>query len=178
MPACGFLLACKPTIGAALWAAYPSRAAALGSVVFLAVSLMLLPSWPLEWFATLGEVPHVAPPVSYLGGPLLLLALLRWRRPEARLLAALACVPQTLMFYETLPLFLIVRTHAQGAILATGSWVALVASYSSSQPDLAPMARYIAERTLMGRWIVWDRRLQITSSILPRCWHPGRGRVA
>lgn len=48
------------------------------------------------------------------GGPFVLLALLKWRRPEARLLAALACIPQTPNLYEAIPLFLLVTTLAEG----------------------------------------------------------------
>jgi hypothetical protein len=54
---------------------------------------------------------------------LLLLALVRWRRPEARLLAALACVPQTSALNETLPLYLVARNRAQVAVLALLSYV-------------------------------------------------------
>jgi hypothetical protein len=46
-------------------------------------------------------------------GPVILLALLRWRRPEARLLVALAFVPQLLFWADQLPLFLIPRTRGE-----------------------------------------------------------------
>jgi hypothetical protein len=58
----------------------------------------------------------------------LLLALLRWRTPEGRLVAALACVPQTVGFYETVPLFLVARTRYQGYLLAALSYVAAFSS--------------------------------------------------
>ena len=50
---------------------------------------------------------HFAAVQTAAGIVALALALLRWRRPEARLLAALACVPQTMLPYEAVPLFLI-----------------------------------------------------------------------
>jgi hypothetical protein len=168
IPPLGFLLSCKPTIGAALWLAYPSAAAFISGLAFLILSLAIAPSWPWGWLATLNEVPHVTPPLAYAGGPLLLLALLRWRRPEARLLAALACTPQTLMFYETLPLFLVPRTNLQGLTLALGSWVALVASYAFSAVQVDPVARYLEERAVMGRWIVWAMYLPCLVMILRR----------
>jgi hypothetical protein len=65
-------------------------------------------------------------PVSLTGGPLLLLALTRWRRREARLLLVLACVPQTLMFYDQLPLWLIPRTRLQSATLGLLSLTGLI----------------------------------------------------
>ncbi|HEU5304214.1 MAG TPA: hypothetical protein VFU40_06170, partial [Gemmatimonadales bacterium] len=45
----------------------------------------------------------------------LLLGLLKWRRPDGRLLAALALVPQTTALYETLPLALLCRNRPQAA---------------------------------------------------------------
>ena len=49
----------------------------------------------------------------------MLLGLLRWRRPEGRLLAALAVIPQTTALYETLPLALLCRNRPQAAGFAT-----------------------------------------------------------
>ena len=110
----GAVFVAKPTIGFALGVAYlPTTTrrvlwAAVGGAAVLAVSLLLRPSWPAEWLAATAHAPHVLAPVTLLPiGPLLLLALLRWRRPEARLLVALACVPHTITLYETLPLFLV-----------------------------------------------------------------------
>src|SRR5262245_36410773 len=118
LPLWGFLLAAKPTVGTALWLAYPSKRAAIGAAGFLALSLVLLPSWPASWLAATAGVTHIRPPILYWGGPLILLALLRWRRPEARLLAALSCVPHTPELYESLYLFLVPSSLGQGALLA------------------------------------------------------------
>ena len=126
-PSLGWLLACKPTIGAALFAAYPTRRAALGICIFGIVSLLWLPAWPRDWIATLPSASHMSAPVTFVtaGGPLLLLALLRWRRPEARLIASLACIPHTTMLYEALPLFLVPQRWQEGVLLAGLSWVCL-----------------------------------------------------
>jgi hypothetical protein len=48
----------------------------------------------------------------------------KWRRPEARLLAALACIPQTPVLYEVVPLFLLVRTFREAAVLVVLTGVA------------------------------------------------------
>ena len=58
-------------------------------------------------------------------GVLALLCLTRWRRP-ARLVAALACVPQSMIPYETLPLYLVPRTWRESASLAVLSYVWLL----------------------------------------------------
>jgi len=124
-PAAGWLLACKPSLGLALFAAYPHLRTVIGITVFVAATIVALPTWPLDWLRRLPAAYHMTAPVTYVtaGGPLILLALLRWRRPEARLLVALACIPHTTMLYEALPLFLVARRWQEGALLSTLSWV-------------------------------------------------------
>ena len=56
-------------------------------------------------------------------GVLALLCLLRRRRPEARLVAVLACVPLNLVAYELVPLLLVPRIFEQAAILVGLSYV-------------------------------------------------------
>jgi hypothetical protein len=120
MPSLSFVLACKPTIGAAFFVAFPRWRTALIGAAFALATIVIYPKWIPEWLNTLSHTSHMNAPVAHLrvGGPLLLLALLRWRRPEARLLAALACIPQTTLLYETLPLFLVVRRWYEGVALA------------------------------------------------------------
>ncbi len=105
VPSLGWLLVCKPTVGFALWCAYPSRRALIPGAILVLLTVALRPSWPLEWLATLRSASHIRPLLVQPGGIVALLALLRWRRPEARLLAALVCVPQTALLYEAVPLF-------------------------------------------------------------------------
>jgi hypothetical protein len=52
-------------------------------------------------------------PITRVPGFLIVLALLRWRQPEARLLLALACVPQTSSWYETLMPMLVARSKRE-----------------------------------------------------------------
>jgi hypothetical protein len=123
LPAISWVWAAKPSVGAALFIAFPSRRALIGCLLLAGISLAVYPTWPLRWAEALRESNHVAP-ILRPGGVVLLLALIRWRQAEARLLAALACVPQTIGLYETLPLFLIPRTRWQGYSLAALSYVA------------------------------------------------------
>jgi hypothetical protein len=123
LPWLGFTWAAKPTVGASLFAAYPSRAAAWGAGAMVLVSFLAWPSWLGEWIDALRHTDHLRPLVVRPGGALLLLALLRWREPEARLLVALACVPQTAGLYESLPLFLIPREKSEGYLLAALSFL-------------------------------------------------------
>jgi hypothetical protein len=113
-PSLSWLLAVKPTMGLALWTAWPSRTAVLGGLLFVGISLLVWPGWVPEWLASVAKTPH-QPHLLRPGGFLLLLGLLRWRRPEGRLLATLCLVPQTTTLYETLPLALLCRSRAQAA---------------------------------------------------------------
>jgi hypothetical protein len=101
------------------------------------MSFVLRPTWVSEWMMLM-RTPHeyFLMPVTVLGGPLILLALLRWRRPEARLLAALACIPQTFSSYDALLLFLVVRTRRESLILVSLILVvtALIGAFGVSPP--------------------------------------------
>jgi hypothetical protein len=103
----------KPNIGAAIVAARADRRtiiwAVIGGSVLLALSFALQPLWVRDWLAAVHHDPFQRPAVLRSGGFLLLLAGLKWRRPEARLLLGLSLVPQTLGMYDALPLFFIPR---------------------------------------------------------------------
>ncbi len=116
-PWLSWILAVKPTTGFALWSGWPNRKAVIGGLLFVGVSLLVRPGWIPEWLAAVSRTPH-EPHLLRPGGFLLLLGLLRWRRPEARLLAALALVPQTTALYETLPLALLCRSRPEAAAFA------------------------------------------------------------
>jgi hypothetical protein len=117
VPGFGFLLVCKPTLGVALFAAYPTRNALVGGFLFTTLTLIVWPWWFPSWLASI-QTAHQAPALTFWGGPVVLLALLKWRRPEARLLVAMSCVPLTANLYEAVPLFLIVSSVKEGALLA------------------------------------------------------------
>lgn len=123
MPALAYLVPVKPNIGLAV-VAYEPTIHLLSKVVasaigFALLGLALLPSWPGDWLSVVRSAPHFTIPISHLGGPLLLLALLRWRRPEARLLVALSVVPQNMVIYATLPLFLIPKSFRESLVMTT-----------------------------------------------------------
>jgi hypothetical protein len=166
----GVLLSAKPTIGLAIFAARPTRIAVLGTVVLVAVSLAMMPSWPQDWLAALqhtslrthGGTPYFAP-VSTAGGVFVVLALLRWRRPEARLVFALACVPQTPLLYETVPLFLVPATITEGGVLWLGSWLAAL-WVSMAGPYDSDLARF----TVSARAIGWCMYLPCVVMLLRR----------
>jgi hypothetical protein len=124
-PWLGWLAPMKFTIGAAGAAYNLSRRYVLLASGVVLFSIAIWPWWPREWFAELSDVPgrwyHV--PILVPGGVLILLALLRWRRPEARLVAAMACIPQTMLYYDQLPLGLVALTYRQALFTAVLSYL-------------------------------------------------------
>jgi hypothetical protein len=117
------VLIVKPTVGLALWLRRPRWVTIVGAVIFLAASVILLPSWPMHlWDAR--HAIHRAP-VTRPFGFVLLLAWLRWRTPEGRLLGAMALVPHSTAIYEVLPLFLIARTRGEAGTLLGLSYLTL-----------------------------------------------------
>jgi hypothetical protein len=130
VPVLSVLFVAKPTIGLALFAARPSRWAIVGGLVFGGIAFALQPHWMTQWLDAIArndrawapDAPYRAP-IMLPGGIVALACLARWRRPEARLVAVLACIPQTLMLYETVPLFLVPRTFKETASLVTISYV-------------------------------------------------------
>ncbi len=123
-PSLGWLLVAKPTMGFALFTAYPRRSTVLWGAAMIALSFAIRPNWVSEWLHSVAtDSPHF-PHLLRPGGFLLLLGLLRWRRPEGRLLAALCLIPQTTALYETLPVALVVRDRRQAAVYATLTMIA------------------------------------------------------
>jgi hypothetical protein len=150
-PWLGFVWAAKPTIGAALFVGWPSKQALIGGVLLVLVSLAVMPSWPVEMWTRLGTAPHLIPIVARPGGVLLLLALLRWRQPAARMLSVLALVPHTTAMYEMLPLFLIPRNPREMAVLTILSQVAFKLATTFRPGDLH---QHLAE-TISRQWPFW-----------------------
>jgi hypothetical protein len=162
-PWLGFLFAVKPTIGLALLVAYPSRAAIYGAAAFGLLTIAIWPYWIPQWLANLPSITHMITPVTLWGGPLILLALLKWRRADARLLVACACVPQTPVLYEVVPLFLLVRNFREATLLVvlTGVVGKIVARTLSAEP-------YNAWMVANGQWMVWLVYLPCTAMVLFR----------
>jgi hypothetical protein len=121
MPWLGGLAVVKPSVGLATFIAYPSAKAAGLAATLVLVALLVQPSWPADWRHSLQTSPHLIIPALKPGGIILLAALGRWRRADARLLAVIACVPQTPSPYDLFPMALIPATLRQSLIMAI-SW--------------------------------------------------------
>jgi len=123
MPALCFFVPVKPQAGVPIVASASAPRAwialAAGFLILVAVSVLLLPSWPREWLALVAQRSgHMSPPILRLGGPLIALVLIRWRRREAWLILTMACVPQTWDWYNALPLLTVAATYRAAYLLS------------------------------------------------------------
>ncbi len=122
VPLAALVLAAKPNMAVAFVAGVRSWRqfrwiVGIGLAIGVA-SLIARPAWPLEWLMSLREMPRVVSPIMRPFGFLYALALLKWRRPEARLFLALVCVPQTPSLYDLLPLFIVTRSTREVLVLS------------------------------------------------------------
>ena len=167
------LLVAKPNIGLALASALfpaPRRAALLGALIggaLLVASFIVVPGWPATWRAALQGGTHFDAPVLRRGGVLVLVALARWRRAEARLLLGLALVPQTMLLYAALPLFAATGTLAETTLLALLSYIPFAV-----QVHAIGRVGFTVQTRLTGDWMVWCLYLPCLLMVLrrPHVW--------
>lgn len=130
MPPVAWILSAKPTLGLAMASGASSlrtiKYAGVGFIALLIVSLVLLPTWPAEWLSAVRHDVGMRPAITWMGGPIVLLAALRWRAPEARLLLMMGCIPTTASWYEALPLLLVGRTKRECQLLSLVSSVGYI----------------------------------------------------
>lgn len=96
---------------------------------FVAISVALLPSWPILWIRQ-GRLAEYAgrSPVLLGIGVLLLSAAFLWRDGRARLLLGMSLIAQR-YFYDQLLLFLIPRNATQMLVLLGASWAGALTAY-------------------------------------------------
>ena len=125
MPALAWVLSTKPNIGLAVAAGADYgdviKIAALG-LILPALSFVVAPGWVGAWRHATAQYDVFLPLVTRPFGALMLLAVVRWRRPEARILLALSLVPLNPALYEAVLVFCVPRRAVEGAGLAVLSW--------------------------------------------------------
>jgi hypothetical protein len=129
LPWLGWLAAAKPSTGLITTGAYFSLRRFVSNlllgVTLIGVSFAVWPRWPAEWLAALRATQHFVPLILRPGGVLLLLSLLCWRLPEARLLALSAVIPQTGAPYDALVLALVPCRRIEAIAFGLLSFAAL-----------------------------------------------------
>lgn len=113
----------KPTLGIPLGLNHLTLRGLVAAAVIGIVSLLILPSWPIDLLHNLelDAHRHTIPLLTLSGVPLLVAARC-WRRRPARLLLLLAAMPQRMLFYDQLPLLLIPETDWQMGIAVAAQW--------------------------------------------------------
>ena len=123
LPATRALAMLKPNIGLAIFAWRPAWRNVLIAAALFILPTLFWPTWPLHWLISVRSSPaHHAPALTGIGA-IGLLAALRWRRPEGRLLLAMTIVPHALFFYDELPLWLVAQTRREAMALTGLSWL-------------------------------------------------------
>jgi hypothetical protein len=103
--------------------------------------------------ATQTVLGHLSP-IMVPGGVVLVLALLRWRRPEARMLFVLSLVPQTMTFHDVLPVMLVANTFRQSLTLGLLSHTAFLLARKelTTETDMSTMFHNTAPLAL---WLMY-----------------------
>jgi hypothetical protein len=157
---------CKPQTGAAAISGLTSRrdflAALVSGGIALAVSFILLPDWYRDWVASLRSANVVLIPARYAIGAASLTVLVRWRRPEAWVIAVTALLPQTFMWYSGLMLLALASTYREAvvvSIISTLGYLTATLVVLSNPAHVGEIAWsiYLATTFLPIAVIVWSR---------------------
>jgi hypothetical protein len=132
----------KPQVGVPVIFTRLTRKGLLACAVAVALSLIWKPSWPALWFHQWQNYEHFVP-LLVLPGPILLLALVRYRDRDAQLLLWASAMPQR-WFFDTLTLWLIPRTRKQLLFTVLLSWGAGILRWNYTPHSF----------TQVGRWAV------------------------
>ena len=134
-----------------------------GSALLLLISHLLAPDWYESWLQNVRAAPHFRAPVLRPLGFLLLLAALRWRRPEARWLLALSLVPQAPSFYDQMLLAVVCLTSRESLVFAASTVVLFFyVGFNTPQPDYASWGKLVGDAT------VWFCYLPVLVMVLRR----------
>jgi hypothetical protein len=155
----------KPQIGLPVFLTRVSVRGAVACAVLAALSLVVMPSWPRLWLHQLGNYHHFIP-LFVLPGPLLLLALLRYRDRDARLLTLAALMPQR-WFFDSFILWLIPQSRREIIWTVFFSWGAGIWRWYHIPQSF----------TEVGRWTVIFLYLPMLAVVLLRKPRPADGKT-
>ncbi|HEY1271372.1 MAG TPA: hypothetical protein VGF08_05285 [Terriglobales bacterium] len=146
----------KPQLGFPVALTHLSRRGVVACAVWGLLSLAVMPRWPLLWWRQLGNYEHFIP-LLVLPGPLLALALLRYRERDAWLLMVTALMPQR-WFFDSLVLWLIPKSRRELVVTAAASWMVGIWRWYHSPTSM----------TQVGRWVVLGIYLPVLMVVLLR----------
>jgi len=146
----------KPQVGLPVFLTRFSLRGCLLCVLVAVASLVVLPRWPLLWLGQLHNYQHFIA-LLVLPGPLVLLALFRYRDRDAMLLLITACMPQR-WFFDAFILWLIPKTRREILVTVFFSWCAGIWRWYH-QPQTFDQ---------VGRWIVLSIYLPMLAIVFLR----------
>lgn len=155
----------KPQVGLPIFLTRLSKRGFWACIVVGIASLAMLPRWPVLWLGQLHNYEHFIA-LLVLPGPLILLALLRYRDRDAILLVLTACMPQR-WFFDALILWLIPKTRREIVITVFFSWCAGMWRYYHPPHSFTEVGRLVvifiylpmlAIALLRGRGMSWGAR--------------------
>jgi hypothetical protein len=114
------LTTAKPQVGVPVFLTHMTKRGVLACAVFVGVTFVVMPTWLKYWTAQAVRYEHFFP-ILIFPGPLLLLALLRYRERAAQLLLLSAVMPQR-WFFDAFTLWLIPRSRREILFTAVFSW--------------------------------------------------------
>lgn len=146
----------KPQVGLPVFLTRLSRRGVVACLAVALSSLLLFPRWPRLWLGQMGYYQHFFA-ILILPGPLVLLALLRYRDRDAWLLVLTSLMPQR-WFFDSFILWLIPKSR-RGVLLTVGlSWCAGL--WRAYHPP--------SSFHQVGRWIVLSTYLPMLAIVLFR----------
>ncbi|HEY6337793.1 MAG TPA: hypothetical protein VIW68_04810 [Candidatus Sulfotelmatobacter sp.] len=132
----------KPQIGLPVFLTHLSRRGVMACALLLAATFAVMPDWPVLWLRQTANYEFFVP-LLVLPGPLLLLALLRYRDRDAWLLFLAALMPQR-WFFDAFILWLIPKSRREITWTVFFSWGAGIWRWY----------HFHYTSTQVGRWVV------------------------
>jgi hypothetical protein len=130
----------KPHLGLPVLLTRMTRRGLLACALVIALSFLILPRWPWLWAGNFHLYTRFIPLLVW-PGPLLALALLRYRDRDARLLFLMAVAPQR-WFYDMLILWLIPKSRREMLATVSLSWGAGIWRWYYVPSNVTQVARW------------------------------------
>jgi hypothetical protein len=146
----------KPQVGLPVFLTRFSKRGFWACVALGVLSLILMPHWPRLWIGQMGYYQHFYA-LLVLPGPLIALALMRWRDRDAWLLFSTSLMPQR-WFFDAFILWLIPKSRREILATVLFSWCA--GFWRSYHPPVNSIQ--------VGRWIVLSIYMPMLAIILSR----------
>lgn len=146
----------KPQVGLPVFLTRLSRRGILACLIVGALSIVVLPSWPRLWLGQTQYYEHFIPLLVF-PGPLILLALARYRDRDAWLLLLSSVMPQR-WFFDSFILWLIPKSRRQIVLTAGLSWCEGIWRWYHLPDNF----------TQVGRWVVIFTYLPMLAVVLFR----------